>query len=157
MDSELIVHLLVKDRKNNYSEKIVPALARLEGAYSFVMMINDSIYAARDPHGFRPLCLGKIGDAYVIASETCALDMVQAEYIRDIEPGEVVIINKNGITSLRHHGNAKRSFCIFEYIYFSRPDSNIFTKSVYLTRKNLGRMLAKEHPVEADIVMPIPD
>ncbi len=120
-------------------------------------MINDSIYAIRDPHGFRPLCIGKLDGAYIVASETCALDMLQAAYIRDIEPGETVIIDKNGLTSLKQPETKRHAFCIFEYIYFSRPDSNIFTKSVYLTRKNLGRTLAREHPVEADIVMPIPD
>lgn len=157
MDSELIVHYLVKDHKNNYREKIVPIASRLEGAYSFVIMINDAIYAMRDPNGFRPLCIGKLDGAYVVASETCALDMLQASYVRDVEPGETVIIDKTGITSLKQPAAKKHAFCIFEYIYFSRPDSNIFTKSVYLTRKNLGRTLAKEHPVDADIVMPIPD
>lgn len=157
MDSELIVHFLVKDQKNNYNEKILPILSRLEGAYSFVLMINDAIYAVRDPHGFRPLCIGKLDGAYVVASETCALDMVQAAYIRDVEPGEVVIIDKSGLTSLRMPEPKAHAFCIFEYIYFARPDSSIFTKSVYLTRKNLGRALAKEHLVTADMVMPIPD
>ena len=160
MDSELIVHYLVKDHKNNYREKIVPMFSKLEGAYSFVLMINDAIYAMRDPMGFRPLCLGKIDQAYVVASETCAFDMIGATYIRDIEPGEVVIIDKNGLTSLKAPNTnliPRHAFCIFEYIYFSRPDSNIFTKSVYMARKNLGRALAKEHPVNADFVMPIPD
>ncbi|MFA5145912.1 MAG: amidophosphoribosyltransferase [Candidatus Omnitrophota bacterium] len=157
MDSELIVHLLVKDQKNNYRQKIVPITSKLEGAYSFVLMINDSIYAIRDPHGFRPLCLGKLDGAYIVASETCALDMIQATYVRDIEPGEVLIINKDGLTSLRQPTAKRHAFCIFEYIYFARPDSNIFQKSVYLARKNLGRALAKEHPAQADIVMPIPD
>ncbi|MDO8535943.1 MAG: amidophosphoribosyltransferase [Candidatus Omnitrophota bacterium] len=160
MDSELIVHYLVKDHKNNYREKIVSMFSKLEGAYSFVLMINDAIYAMRDPMGFRPLCLGKIDSSYVVASETCAFDMIGATYIRDIEPGEVVIIDKNGLTSLKAPATnllPRHAFCIFEYIYFSRPDSNIFTKSVYMARKNLGRALAKEHPVNADLVMPIPD
>ena len=157
MDSELIVHFLVRDHKNNYTEKIVPIASRMEGAYSFVLMINDKIYAIRDPHGFRPLCIGKLDDGYIVASETCALDMVQAQYVRDVEPGETVIIDKNGLTSLKQPEAKRHAMCIFEYIYFSRPDSNIFTKSVYLTRKNLGRALAREHPVEADFVMPIPD
>jgi amidophosphoribosyltransferase len=157
MDSELIVHFLVKDHKNNYREKIVPIVSRLEGAYSFVLAINDAIYAIRDPHGFRPLCIGKLDNGYVVASETCALDMIQAQYIRDVEPGETVIIDRNGLTSVKAPVIKKHAFCIFENIYFSRPDSNIFTKSVYLTRKNLGRNLAKEHPIDADMVMPIPD
>lgn len=157
MDSELIVHYLVKDQKNNYREKIIPIASRMEGAYSFVLMINDAIYAIRDPYGFRPLCIGKLDGAYIVASETCALDMIQASYLRDVEPGEAVIIDRNGLTSLKQPQTRRRAFCIFEYIYFSRPDSNIFTKSVYLTRKNLGRALAREHPVDADLVMPIPD
>ena len=157
MDSELIVHFLARDHKNNYTEKILPIISRLDGAYSFVLMVNDSIYAIRDPYGFRPLCIGKLDGAYVVASETCALDMVQASYVRDVEPGEVVILDKRGLTSLKSPETKRHAFCIFEYIYFSRPDSNIFTKSVYLTRKNLGRALAKEHPVQADMVMPVPD
>lgn len=157
MDSELIVHFLVKDQLNNYKQKIIPILSKMQGAYSFVLLLNDAIYATRDPLGFRPLCIGKIDGAYVVASETCALDMIGATYIRDVEPGEVVIIDKNGLTSLKQPPNPKRAFCIFEYIYFARPDSNIFTKSVYLTRKNLGKALAKEYPTQADLVMPIPD
>ncbi|MCX5678111.1 MAG: amidophosphoribosyltransferase [Candidatus Omnitrophica bacterium] len=157
MDSELILHLLVKDHQNNYSGKLLPIMDRLEGAFSFVIMINDAIYAMRDPHGFRPLCIGKMGDAYIVASETCALDMVEASYVRDVEPGEIVIIDKNGIRSLKQPESKKHAFCIFEYIYFSRPDSNIFTQSVYLARKNLGKTLAREHPANADMVMPIPD
>lgn len=157
MDSELILHFLVKDQLNNYRQKMVPMLSKLEGAYSFVLLINDTIYAMRDPLGFRPLCIGKIDDAYVVASETCALDMIGASYIRDVEPGEVVMIDKSGLASLGKVQSPNHAFCIFEFIYFARPDSNIFTKSVYLARKNLGRMLAKEHPQAADIVMPIPD
>jgi amidophosphoribosyltransferase len=157
MDSELIVHFLVRDHKNNYAGKILPIISKLEGAFSFVLMINDKIYAIRDPHGFRPLCIGKLGDAYVVASETCALDMLQAKYIRDVEPGEVVIIDKNGLTSQKLEEPRRHASCIFEYIYFSRPDSNIFTKSVYLSRKNLGRQLAIEHPTDADMVLPVPD
>ena len=157
MDSELILHFLVKDHQNNYSGKLLPIMSRLEGAFSFVIMINDGIYAMRDPHGFRPLCIGKLGEAYIVASETCALDMIEATYIRDVEPGEIVIIDKGGIRSLKLPEAKKHAFCIFEYIYFSRPDSNIFTQSVYLARKNLGKMLAREHPASADMVMPIPD
>ncbi|MFA6610420.1 MAG: amidophosphoribosyltransferase [Candidatus Omnitrophota bacterium] len=158
MDSELIVHLLAKDQKNNFKEKIVPIAARMEGAYSFVLMINDAIYAIRDPHGFRPLCIGKLSDGgYIVASETCALDMIQAEYVRDVEPGETIIIDKDGLTSLKRPDKHRRSHCIFEYIYFASPDSNVFGNSVYATRKELGKALAKEHPVEADLVMPIPD
>jgi amidophosphoribosyltransferase len=156
MDSELIVHLLVKDQLNNYRQKMVPIMSKMQGAYSFVLLINDAIYAMRDPMGFRPLCLGRVDGTYIVASETCAFDMIGATYVRDVEPGEVVIIDKNGLTSLKAE-SPRHAFCIFEYIYFSRPDSNIFTKSVYLARKNLGRALAKESPVSADFVMPIPD
>lgn len=157
MDSELILHFLVRDHQNNYSGKLLPIMSRLEGAFSFVIMINDAIYAMRDPNGFRPLCIGKLGDAFIVASETCALDMVGASYLRDVEPGEVVVIDRNGLRSMKQPEKKKHAFCIFEYIYFSRPDSNIFTQSVYIARKNLGRMLAREHPADADMVMPIPD
>ncbi len=157
MDSELIVHFLVRDHKNNYTEKIVPILERMEGAYSFVMMINNRIFAMRDPHGFRPLCIGKLDGGYIVASETCALDMVQATYVRDVEPGETIVIDNNGLASLKKMAPRKHAHCIFENIYFARPDSNIFTKSVYMARKSLGRTLAREHPVDADFVMPIPD
>lgn len=158
MDSELILHFLVKDHQNNYSGKLLPIMNRLEGAFSFVIMINDAIYAARDPHGFRPLCIGKMADGtWIVASETCALDMVQAQYIRDVEPGEIVAIDKNGLRSMTQPEKKRHAFCVFEYIYFSRPDSNVFTQSVYQIRKNLGRTLAKEFPVSADFVMPIPD
>lgn len=157
MDSELIIHFLVRDHQNNYAQKIAPIASRMEGAYSFVIMVNDKIYAMRDPHGFRPLCIGKVDGGYVVASETCALDMIQAAYVRDVEPGEVVVIDKGGVSSMRQQKKRRHAFCIFEYIYFARPDSNIFTKSVYLARKNLGRALAREHPADADIVMPIPD
>ena len=157
MDSELIVHFLVKDQLNNYKQKILPIISKMQGAYSFVLLINDAIYAMRDPLGFRPLCIGQVDGAYVVASETCALDMINATYVRDVEPGEVVVIDKSGLVSLGKLPSPRHAFCIFEYIYFSRPDSNIFTKSVYLSRKNLGKALAKEHPASADLVMPIPD
>lgn len=157
MDSEIIAHLLVKSKKKDVQSSVVEALSQLEGAYSFVLILNGSLVGARDPYGFRPLCLGKLDGAYVLASETCALDLIQAEYIRDIEPGEILFINKDAIESIKPFPESKRSLCIFEYIYFARPDSNIFGENVYLTRKRLGRQLAREHPVEADLVMPIPD
>ena len=159
MDSEIITHLLVKSARNGngYAGNLASSLLRLDGAYSFVLIIDDTIYGIRDPFGFRPLCIGKLDGAYIIASETCALDMIQAEYVRDVEPGEMVTIDKNGLKSARFATSKRHAFCIFENIYFSRPDSSIFTKSVYLARKNLGRALAREHPVDADFVMPIPD
>ena len=158
MDSELIIHLLVKDQQNNYQQKMGEIVKRLEGSFSFVLMINDKIYAMRDPYGFRPLSLAKLGESYIVASETCAFDILRADYVRDIEPGEVVMIDKTGVTTIaKPEPGHKHAFCIFEYIYFARPDSNIFNKSVYMSRKNLGRQLAKEWPVDADIVMPVPD
>jgi len=157
MDSEIIAHLFASSEKKDYEESIVWSLSQLEGAYSLVLMLDDLLIGARDPYGFRPLCLGKLDGAFVLSSETCALDLIQAEYIRDIEPGEILFIDKGGLKSIKPFPQKKHSLCIFEYIYFARPDSNIFGKSVYLTRKRLGRQLALEYPVKADIIMPIPD
>jgi len=157
MDSEIIVHLIAKSDKQSKEQIIIEALSHLEGAYSIVLMLNNTLIGARDTYGFRPLCIGKIDGAYILASETCALDLTQAEYVRDVEPGEIVFIDKQGLHSIKPFPKTKHAFCIFEYIYFSRPDSNIFTENVYLTRKQLGRQLAKEHPADADLIMPIPD
>jgi amidophosphoribosyltransferase len=158
MDSEIIVHLLAHSKKKDVQGIVIEALSKLEGAYSFALMFNDILIGARDVFGWRPLCLGKLDGAYILASETCALDLLNAEYIRDVEPGEVVFIYKDRLESVKPFEAAPRSaFCIFEYIYFARPDSEIFGKSVYLARKNLGRQLAAEFKVNADIVMPIPD
>ncbi len=157
MDSEIIAHLIAAFPDNNIEEALPPALARLEGAYSLVLMVNDTLIGCRDPQGFRPLCLGRLGNAFVLASETCAFDLIQAEYLRDIEPGEIVFINKHGLKSVKLPLEKKPAFCIFEYIYFARPDSNVFGKNVYLVRKSLGAELAREHPVECDLVMPVPD
>ena len=157
MDSEAIAHLLVKSGKKDSQSSTIEALSQLKGAYSLVLMMNDLLIGARDPYGWRPLCLGKLNDAYVLASETCALDLIRAEYIRDIEPGEIVFISKKGLKSIKPFPKTKHAFCIFEYVYFARPDSNIFGKNVYLTRKRLGHQLACECPVDCDLVMPIPD
>ncbi len=157
MDSEIIVHLLAQSKSKDYKKKVVEALSPLEGAYSLVMLLDDILIGARDPYGFRPLCLGKFDGAYVLASETCALDLIQAKYIRDIEPGEILFITKKGLKSIKPFPKKKHAFCIFEYIYFARPDSNIFGKNVYLTRKRLGERLAQEAPADCDLVMPIPD
>ena len=162
MDSEIIAHLLARANKKDYKENVVWALSHLEGAYSLVLMMNDVLVGARDPHGWRPLCLGKVDGAYVLASETCALDLIRAKYIREIEPGEIVFITKDGIKSVKPFSKARRAMCIFEYIYFARPDSNIFGKNVYLTRRRLGVNLARECPIKCknkkcDFVMPIPD
>jgi len=157
MDSEILTHLIARFSSKKLRESVISALKRLEGAYSLVLMLDDVLAGARDPLGFRPLCLGKLDGAYVLASETCALDLIHAHYIRDIEPGEIVFIHKGKIESVKPLSRGKRSLCIFEYIYFARPDSNIFGNNVYLVRKQLGRQLAKECPVSADMVMPIPD
>ena len=157
MDSEIIAHLLARSHNNNSQDTVIWALSKLEGAYSLVLMLDDVLIGARDTFGWRPLCLGKFDGAYVLASETCALDLIGAQYIRDIEPGEIVFIKKDGLTSIKPYQKTRHAFCIFEYIYFARPDSNIFGHNVYATRKRLGGQLAAEFPVVADFVMPIPD
>jgi len=157
MDSEIILHLITRSKKSSLKDKLIYALSKIKGAYSLVLLTKDQIIGVRDPRGFRPLCLGRIGGAWVLASETCALDLVQARYVREVEPGEIVIINKSGLRSISPLKKSKHSLCIFEYIYFARPDSNIFGDSVYLTRKRLGKRLAQEHPIDCDILLPIPD
>jgi amidophosphoribosyltransferase len=154
VDSEIILHLLARPtgRKN-----VLSALRMVEGAFSFVLMGEQEIIGVRDPFGFRPLVLGKLEDAFILASETCALDLVHAEYIREIEPGEVVIINDDGIRSEWPFKEERKAFCIFEYVYFARPDSLINDRNVSKARVAMGVELAKLHPVEADIVVPVPD
>ncbi|MFC1594360.1 amidophosphoribosyltransferase, partial [Candidatus Omnitrophota bacterium] len=157
-DSEVVIHLMAKARQTDIIEKLSKALQPVQGAYSLLLMTQDKLIGVRDPLGFRPLCIGKIGDAYCIASETCAFDLIEAEYIREVEPGEIVVIDSNGITSSRFSAPKKRkAFCIFEHIYFARPDSIIFSETVHMVRQRLGAQLAKEHPVEADMVIPVPD
>ncbi len=157
MDSEAIVHFIAQSRNKDYRKRVVQALSNLEGAYSLVLMLDDVLIGARDPNGFRPLCLGKLNGSYVLTSETCALDLIQAEYVREVEPGEIIFIKDKKIESIKPFPKQKHAFCIFEYIYFSRPDSNIFGKNVYLTRKRLGEQMAIESPAKCDLVMPIPD
>jgi len=157
MDSEIIAHLLAHSQKKDAKEAIIWSLSKLEGAYSLVLMLNDILIGAIDNRGFRPLCLGKVDGAYILASETCALDLIGAQYIRDIQPGEIIFIYKDKIESVMPFKKDPCAFCIFEYIYFARPDSDIFEHNVYLTRKRLGVQLATEFPAEADLVMPIPD
>ncbi len=159
MDSELIVHLLAKSKNGDLKEWFLNVLSQLKGAFSLVFLVGDTIVGARDPQGFRPLCLGKLEDAIILASESCALDLVGAQFVREIEPGEIVFIKGNKIESVFLAGreNQRKAHCIFENIYFSRPDSNIFGDNVYEVRKRLGVQLAKEHPVNADFVMAIPD
>lgn len=158
-DSEIFLHLFVKNLKHGFEEALVNAVTRLEGAYSFVLLTSrGEVVGIKDPNGFRPLCLGKLSnDHYVLASESCALDLVQAEFVRELDPGEIVIISDDGVKSIHPHKEVKKSSCIFELIYFARPDSTIFGNNVYLTRKAHGRQLAKEAPVDADLVMPFPD
>ena len=158
MDSEVFLHLFVRSLHLGFEEALKAAVARLKGAFSMVVLTSrGEIIGIKDPHGFRPLCLGKLNGAWVLASETCALDLVQAEFIRELDPGEIVIIDGEGIRSIHTHTPNRRSFCIFEFIYFARPDSTFFGHNVYLTRKAHGRRLAQESPVDADLVMPFPD
>lgn len=156
-DSEVIVHLLATSKLNSLTDRIIDALSRVKGAYCLLFQTETRMIAARDPHGFRPLCIGKLGDAYIVASETCALDLIDAEYVRDVDPGEIVVFDRNGLTSIKPFPEKKPAHCIFEFIYFARPDSHIFGKSVYAVRKAFGQALAREHPVEADVVIPVPD
>ena len=158
MDSEVFLHLFVKNLGLGFEQALVETVKKLKGAFAFVALTSrGEIVGIKDPNGFRPLCLGKLNDSYVLASETCALDLVQADFIRELDPGEIVIINKDGVKSIKPFLNAKRSFCIFEFIYFARPDSIFFDKNVYQIRKAHGRRLAKEAHVDADLVMPFPD
>ncbi len=158
MDSEIFLHLFVKNLKLGFEQALVETAARLKGAFSFVVLTSrGEVIGIKDPNGFRPLCLGRLNGNYVLASETCALDLVQAEFIRELDPGEIVIIGENGLKSIKYAPVTTPSFCIFEFIYFARPDSTIYGQNVYLTRKANGRRLAREAPVEADLVMPFPD
>jgi amidophosphoribosyltransferase len=157
MDTEIIVHLLARKLKYGFEEALVGALAEVKGAYSVVMCTRDKLIGARDPHGFRPLCIGEVNGSYVLASETCALDLIEATYLRDVEPGEIVIIDDNGLRSLRPYPKVRPAYCIFEFVYFARPDSNIFGQNVYMCRKRLGHLIARENPITGDLVMPFPD
>ena len=156
-DTEVVVHLFARSRENAEAA-IVEALSQVRGAYSFVMMTKDRLIGARDPHGFRPLAIGRRGDAWVICSETCAMDLIGATYVRDVEPGEIVIATVHGLRSMKPFGVAPQpQQCIFEHVYFSRPDSYVFGESVNETRTEFGRRLARESGVPADVVVPIPD
>lgn len=158
MDSEIFLHLLVKNLKYGFEGALQESVKRLKGAYSLVVLTSrGEVIGIKDPQGFRPLCLGRLNGSYVLASETCALDLVEAEFVRELDPGEIVIISNDGIRSLPSPVKTKPSFCIFEFIYFARPDSNIYGQNVYKTRKAHGRRLAVEKPVDADMVMPFPD
>jgi len=156
-DSEIILHLVARSKKTTVEEMIQDALLRVKGAFSVVFNTGDSIVAARDPHGFRPLALGRLKNAWVVASETCAFDIIGAKYQRDIQPGEIAVINQKGIKSYFPFKPVRHAFCIFEFIYFARPDSVIFSENVDKIRRRLGRQLAKEKPTSADIVISVPD
>jgi len=156
-DSEVIVHLMAQSRRNSFVDRAVAALSQVKGAYSIVLMSENELIAARDPQGFRPLCLGKLDGAYIVASESCVMDLVEAKFIREIEPGELILINQFGVKSFHPFQKASTKQCVFEHIYFSRPDSYLFGHSVYSTRKLMGKALAREKPVEADVVVPVPD
>lgn len=157
LDTEVIAHLAARSFEDDIKEALIQSLHQLKGAFSLVAMTEDSLIAVRDPKGFRPLSLGKLGDSYVVASESCAFDIIGAEFIRDVEPGEVIIINQEGLKSRHYTAVNKTNLCIFEYIYFARPDSSIAGQNVLLARKEMGRQLAEEMDVEADIVVPVPD
>ncbi|MGQ9618247.1 MAG: amidophosphoribosyltransferase [Candidatus Aminicenantia bacterium] len=156
-DTEIILHLIARSKAGNIEEALVDALSKVKGAYSLLFLTPKAIYSARDPHGFRPLAIGKLENSWVIASETSAFDLIEAEYIRDVQPGEILRINGDGIKTIYNFSKIKPAHCIFEYIYFSRPDSLVFGKNVNEVRKRLGKKLAKEQPSDADIVVPIPD
>jgi len=156
-DTELILHLISRSRKNSFEEALLETLQTLEGAYSMAMIHNDKLLAMRDPHGFRPLYIGRRGDMHVVASETCALDILKVEDYRQVEPGEIVTVDENGVQSISFGKNAKISQCVFELIYFARPDSQVFGESVHAMRKLMGAALARSDEYTGDIVVPVPD
>jgi amidophosphoribosyltransferase len=158
VDSEIVPHLMVQPSENGHGNNLIQAIRRIEGAYSLVIMTQNELIGVRDPHGFRPLCIGKIDNAWVLASETCALDLIHAKFVRDVEPGEIVVINQDGLSSIQAFPeHERRAFCIFEYVYFARPDSTIANRNVYKVRVEMGRQLAREFPISADVVIPVPD
>ncbi|HIE10352.1 MAG TPA: amidophosphoribosyltransferase, partial [Kiritimatiellae bacterium] len=157
-DSEVLLHIIADPEYRDRPYRVERALARLRGAFAFLLMTRETLMAARDPHGFRPLCIGKLWNGYIVASESCALEQVGAAYLREVEPGELVTIGDRGLASTRFVAEPQRvSQCIFEHVYFARPDSTIFGENVHQVRLRLGRRLAREHPVEAEVVVPVPD
>jgi len=156
-DTEVIVHLIAISLYSTVEDRLIDALRQIEGAYSLVCLTKDGVLGVRDPLGIRPLVLGKLDGSWVLASETCALDIIGAEFVRDVEPGEIVVINDDGVRSLKPFGDRKSRFCIFEYIYFARPDSIMEGTSVYEARKRIGAQLARESGVTADVIVPVPD
>jgi amidophosphoribosyltransferase len=156
-DSELVIHLIAGSHAPDLPGRVADALSQVRGAYSLVLLTETGLIAVRDPHGFRPLSIGRLGDAWVFASEPPAFDLIAAEYVRDVEPGEMIVVNELGMESFYPFSEGERKMCIFEYVYFARPDSTLGGVNVYEARKRLGRALAKEAPVEADVVVPVPD
>ncbi|MCL6480175.1 MAG: amidophosphoribosyltransferase [Firmicutes bacterium] len=156
-DTEVIVHLIARAGGRNLTASVAEALNQVEGAYSLLLLTREELFAIRDPRGFRPLNLGRLGAAWVVASETCAFDLLDAEYVREVEPGELLRISRGGVESVRFAPERPHQYCIFEHVYFARPDSMVFGRSVNSSRERLGRLLAREHPAEADLVTPVPD
>jgi amidophosphoribosyltransferase len=156
-DTEVIIHLIARSRQATLENRIVEALGRLQGAYSLVFLSEKQLVAVRDPHGFRPMVLGRLKNSYVLTSETTALDLIEAEFIRELEPGEMVVIDENGLRSSQPFAPVKLGRCIFELVYFAKPDSTLFGNSVYETRKQFGMQLAREQPADADLVIAVPD
>ncbi len=158
VDSEVILNLLAQPTLGGNENNLLQTVRRVEGAYSLVIMTEEELIGVRDPHGFRPLSIGRLGEGWVLASETCAFDLIHAKFVRDVQPGEIVIINEDGLKSIQAFPeHERRAFCIFEYVYFARPDSTIANRNVYKVRVEMGRQLAREHPIAADIVVPVPD
>jgi amidophosphoribosyltransferase len=157
MDSEVILHLIARSRGERLEDMIIDAVSKVSGAYSLLLMTKDRLIGVRDPFGLRPLCIGRLGDSTILTSESCALDIIGAEYVRDVAPGELVMIDERGITSLQAEESTVQAKCIFEFIYFSRPDSIVFEENVDKIRRRLGTILAKNHPVDADLVIAVPD
>ena len=157
MDTEVIIHLIARSKEKIFAERTIHALRQVEGAYSLLFLTEKEMVAVRDPYGFRPLVLGQLKDAPIIASETCAFDLIGAQFIREIEPGELLLIDMDGIHSFKPFHQTRHAQCIFEFIYFARPDSFIFNRNVYEVRKSLGVQLAKESPADVEMVVPIPD
>jgi amidophosphoribosyltransferase len=156
-DTEVILHLYARSRASSVEDAITESIAQVRGAYSLVFLTKNRLIAARDPHGFRPLALGKLGDAWIVCSETCALDLIGAQYVRDVQPGELLVISDGGLRSIMPFPAQQLSHCVFEHVYFSRPDSYVFGRSVNEVRTDMGRNLARESAVPADVVVPIPD
>jgi len=156
-DTEVVLHLFARSKARTAEDAVIDSVTQVQGAFSFLMLTKDRMIAVRDPHGFRPLALGRLGDAFVVCSETCAMDLIGASYVRDIEPGEVLVVGGGGVRSIKPFGAAPLAHCVFEHVYFARPDSYVFGQSVNEVRTDLGRILAREQRVDADVIVPVPD